>query len=415
MIKDSTLKKYSNLQWIEDIEYLRDKIKFKHPNPYIRLSREVFHNQFQALIEEVPSLNDEAIRLKLIKCISNIGDMHTTISLTQSGTLFPLVLSKFGGDFRVIKSSYNLQDILGSRLLKISNRDINEIFGSIREIIPAENDIYRDIKALEYLICPEILNIIGLYSTGNMIFEFITIKGEHVIKEISAIPGDSMSSMKGLINGYKNLPLPHRDLNTFLPYWSSFLDDLKILYVKYSACFDGTFARQWGFPHWDEFPPFDDFIEEIIHTINTKEVRKFALDLRGNIGGNIQFTERIFDSLNYKTAWKNNLDIQNKFYIITDNRIYSCGVATCMYLKSFTNGTFVGEATGGNVLIFSVTPNDTFYLPNTKIQAACSSSLTKLYKTDITGNFLPDIEIERSFDDYLDGKDAFFDYIVNRL
>lgn len=415
MIRVSLPRKYSNQQWIEDIEYLRDKIKLKHPNPYIRLSREAFHKQFEELIKEVPSLNDETIRLKLTNCVSNIGDMHTAISLKQPSTLFPLILLKFKKDFRVIKSSENLQDILGSKLLKINNRDINEIFESLREIIPAENDSYRDSKALEYLTCPEILDIIGLPSNENTKFEFMAMGGARVTKKIPPVPMNSQNSLKGLIKEYKNLPSPRKGSNNLLPYWSDYIDDLKTLYVKYSACFDGAFARQWGFPYWDEFPPFDRFIEEIINTVNTKEVEKFIFDLRGNIGGNIEFTERIFNSLNNRTAWRDNLDKGNKFFVITDNRIYSCGVATCMYLKSFTNATFVGEATGGNVLIFSVCPNDTFYLPNTKIQAACSSAQTRIYKTNVSGNFQPDIVIERSFEEYLQGRDAFFDYIINKL
>lgn len=415
MNTDSPSKEYSYKQWREDIEYLRDKIKLKHPDPYIKLSREAFHDQFQTLIEEVPSLSDENIRLKLIKCISNIGDMHTTILMKQSGPLFPLILNKFGKDFRIIKSSEELQDILGSRMLKINDRDINEIFEDIRELIPAENDIYRDSKALECLICPEILNITGLHSMWNMIFEFMTIEDKYIIKELSPMTNNSLKCLKGLIRGYKNLPSPPEGGSRFLPYWSSYLNDIKVLYVKYSACFDGPFAREWGFPNWNEFLPFDDFIEGIVHSINTKRADKFVLDLRGNVGGNIEFTERLFNSLNNRTDWKKYLDSRDRFFIITDNRIYSCGVATCIYLKSYTNGTFVGEATGGNVRIFSVTPNDTFYLPNTKIQAACSSAETRLCKTNITGNFHPDIEIERSFDDYLNGKDGFFDYVISKL
>lgn len=413
MNMDRTLKEYSSQQWREDIEYLRDKIKLKHPDPYFKLGREEFHGQFQALLEEVPALSDEKIRLKLINCVSNIGDMHTTILLKQSGLLLPFIIGKFGRDFRIIKSSEELQDLLGSRLLQINGRDINEVFETIRSLIPDENDIYRDSKALEFLICPEILNLVGLPSMENMIFEFMTIGNKYITKKISPLPGNSLKSMKTLINGYKNLPSPPEGASRFLPYWSSYLEDIKVLYIKYSACFDGLFAREWGFPNWNEFLPFDDFIEDIISRINTKEVDKLVLDLRGNVGGNMDFTERLFISLNNRTNWKRSLDSSNRFFIITDNRIYSCGVATCIYLKSYTKGTFVGEATGGNVRIFSITPKDTFYLRNTRLQAACSSAETRLCQTSIIGNFHPDIEIQSSFEDYLNGTDRFFDYIIN--
>jgi len=67
----------SKTKWMEDIDYLQTTLAKKHKNVYHTLTKEEYNEKFNKLREELPSLNDNEIKIKLSQIVASVGDAHT--------------------------------------------------------------------------------------------------------------------------------------------------------------------------------------------------------------------------------------------------------------------------------------------------------------------------------------------------
>lgn len=406
-------KEISAEEWIEDIKFLKNKIINKHPNPYIRLSEKEFNNKIEDLIEKVPKLESKEIEFRVRELVAEIGDMHTTTVFINEDSKFPFTLKKFNNDFRIIAAGEKYSNILGFKLETINNIQVQEILEEIKRIIPNENCIYRESKALEYLSYPEILQIIGIKDVYKGIsLCLIDFNGEEVesYMEFSM----EIDNMKELTENSNNLPKRKMINKNFeLPYWFQYIEERNILYIKYNMCMDNRFAETWNMPYFREYPDFYDFIEELYNVIEVENVQKVIFDMRNNIGGNPKYSKYIFLKLCESSKWTSCLNKKDNFFILINSGVVSGGVETCEYLKLNTKATFVGEPTGGNVSSFAVGIKDDFRLPNSQIYVVCASKRGNNSLLDFEFNFIPDVKIDTTFEDYLNRNDPVFNYVCD--
>ncbi|MDE6993890.1 MAG: hypothetical protein K2P41_05635 [Lachnospiraceae bacterium] len=65
--------------WIEDIEFLREEYKTKHPEPFYFCSEEEFDWKLNQVIAKVGELSDSDIFYELVSAVAGMGDNHTTL------------------------------------------------------------------------------------------------------------------------------------------------------------------------------------------------------------------------------------------------------------------------------------------------------------------------------------------------
>lgn len=65
--------------WIEDIEYLREEYKTKHPDPFYFCSEEEFDWKLDRVIAKVGKLSDSDIFYELVSIVTSMGDNHTAL------------------------------------------------------------------------------------------------------------------------------------------------------------------------------------------------------------------------------------------------------------------------------------------------------------------------------------------------
>src|SRR5205085_1666804 len=66
-------------QWREDLRFVVNEIKTRHPNPYHHASREKFDAAVADLDGRIPTLQRNQIIVGLMRIVALVGDGHTRI------------------------------------------------------------------------------------------------------------------------------------------------------------------------------------------------------------------------------------------------------------------------------------------------------------------------------------------------
>jgi hypothetical protein len=189
-------------------------------------------------------------------------------------------------------------------------------------------------------------------------------------------------------------------------YWYKYIEEENTLYFQYNACIDRTVAKRYGYEDYESYPKFDEFSKELITAITNNKIDKFIIDLRNNTGGDSSLMTDLAEKLsNIETLKKS-----DNIFVLIGRETFSSGVFACIDLKNCLSPIFIGEPTGGNVNGYGDIKFLT--LPNSKLKVSYSTKLFTLSNM-YDSNFMPDVNVEQSFDTYIKGIDDVYEEVKN--
>jgi hypothetical protein len=179
-----------------------------------------------------------------------------------------------------------------------------------------------------------------------------------------------------------------------------YLPDYKTFCFEYNVCADMENLK------------FADFNKEMFDTIEKNDVNKVVIDLRNNSGGNSEilnpFTKRL------KSYLAENTDV--KVYILVGRNTFSSGMFAIYRVKeTVPEAISVGESTGGALDCYGDVRS--FNLPSTQIPIGYSTKYFEFsrdfsYRNAGIKTFLPDVLIQPTIEDYMNGTDVVLDYAL---
>lgn len=102
--------------------------------------------------------------------------------------------------------------------------------------------------------------------------------------------------------------------------------------------------------------------------------------------------------------------LKGKVYVIIGKETFSSGVLAAVDFMNWINAIFYGEPTGGNVNGYGNIKS--LVLPNSKLQISYSIKYFNL-SDRFKKNFIPNVEINQTFNDYRHGIDDVYEAIKN--
>lgn len=186
--------KLTSKQWQEDVAFLLNEMPNVHIDPYHTTSKENFELFSDALLGKIPNMTDNEIITEIARLTAMVGDGHTAMNIfgyhgSNTQSLFnlhvlPLRLYLFTDGLYVIGAAPQYQSLKGSRITKISGKDIEEVLNKLKPIIPRDNEYSLKNNIPYYLVIPEFLNGLGIIDNVNEV-EFTTITPEGIEKTVS--------------------------------------------------------------------------------------------------------------------------------------------------------------------------------------------------------------------------------------
>lgn len=374
----------------EDLNVIYSIIENEHPFPYWHFSKDDYIKEKEKLDKKLENLSLAQFYFECRTLLAKFYDIHLSINPAQDwmdkNNVFPFHIIKLD-NYYVEETDETNQDILGLQILKINGIAIDEAIEKLLTAYSIENK--EGIKLLHYHpYMTYIFKNLGLSDDESK--TILTLKDADGNISEKTILSQKYSEfknkkMKSCIKPY-NLTAQSED-KVYL--FEEINADM--LYIQYNNCSE------------DKNLPMVEFANQVKNQIETKNYKKIVFDLRHNQGGDSNVILPLVDVL--KTTQESQ---KFDFYILSDYTA-SASIGTIQYLKqSLKSCTIVGRPTIQNSIFFGSTKY--FSLPNSR---AWGQYPTEMISGDAFAPIEPDMLIELSIEDVVNGKDKDLETIIS--
>ncbi|NBI07766.1 S41 family peptidase [Senegalia massiliensis] len=369
----------------EDIEYF---LKTLDTHPLVSEKPELARELNEFVYSEIKdSITEKNLYFIVSKALSQINDAHTMIDI-------------YSQDFRAVDFRVKwLEDGLfiisdgqmfskGDKILKVGNKSINEVLNDFSKVLSVENE--NRLKFLIEQLLPtkmylEYLNVIN--EDGTVTFKIMNIEGEE-------------SNIKLRFNTRYNLLDKHYKDIFDNPYYYDIDSENKVgVYYLNQCLYNDEFKKSVG---------------EFFNEVNKLDIRKIAIDVRRNPGGDSRAILEIVKYLEYdqvvnlnqsiKSINKSGISYDGDIYILVSKETFSSGNGLAGVFKYNNLGILVGGATGNSTKAYGNTIS--FTLPNSKIMYNIATKKILIPVNGSHSNTIkPDINIKVNIDDILSKRD----------
>jgi tetratricopeptide (TPR) repeat protein len=175
--------------------------------------------------------------------------------------------------------------------------------------------------------------------------------------------------------------------NPYDQYWFEYLPDSNLVYLQFNKVGDKQ----------DE--SLEDFSRRLLALLDTADVRRVALDLRLNRGGNGELNRPLLLSL----IKARKLDRPGSLFVLIGRSTFSAAQFLVNELERYTNALFVGEPSGGKANSYG--DSRKIILPHSGITVRVSTLWWQEDPRDTRQWKAPDIAAELTSSDYRDNLD----------
>ncbi|RZS93559.1 S41 family peptidase [Aquimarina brevivitae] len=424
---------------LEDLLYLKTSLEKAHYNLYTYITEEAFNENYTKVRTSITqdSLTILETTSLLQAVISKANNGHTEIPFpgatygayaNAGGTLFPLELA-FENGKALIRKNLSTNDSLqiGSEVITINKRSINDILYQIYPLISAERRYFKLAK-LELFSFPRYY----WQAFGEQKFFDVEVKENGIVKKYKL---DAVDAIKGF-------EIKRNEI---------FQLDREFGFIEGAA-----YLRPGNFSGDKE--QYKRFIDSSFTAFKTKKSPNLIIDLRNNLGGDDSFSDYLVSYIAHKPFrwcskftlktsailkrhvketydvsqpfWKSVLShdngsiykyefdlyqpqpetkrYQGKVYVLVNRQSHSQSAVTAAQIQDYSFATIVGEETGDFPSLLASQYG--FNLPNTGINV----KIAKGYIVRINGSkkpegVQPDIIIK---DHLLDENDEILDGLL---
>lgn len=398
VISESTVNKDIVKARKEDLNFLMTNLKINHPDIYNKNDKYIFDKKIKEIEDKLDTMSDFEFEIKICELVGLIGDSHTKssigISLGEEIRVLPLNIDIVDEGVLITSILSEHKQALGGILTSINGISMNDIKQKLMPILIADNEVYLEKEFYSIFYIYDILEYYNVLSSPDNISLGVKIGDKEESIKLNAVSIKTLNSMQ-MVN--INRPIPKTVEDKSKIYFFKHLDD-NTLYIQYNSCRE------------DKNLPMKVFAKQVEDTLNEKDYKHVILDLRYNLGG----SDGVLIPLMYMLEEKYRKG-EIQLYTLIGENTFSAALINTVELKEI-GSIIVGTPTGGSVDHFGEV--SAFELPNSKIKVQYSSKFFDLStffnaaKPYDVQPFLPDILVEQTKKDYLEGKDSAVEFIL---
>lgn len=277
--------------------------------------------------------------------------------------------------------------VLGGTLVSINGLSMDEVKQKMTPMLSHDNEVYLERQFLGTFYVYEVLNNYDVVDSMQDITLQVKVDGKIQSIKMNAISQDDKSTQ---IVKLKVPTMPTAMDKSKLYYFKAI--DEKTLYIQYNACSE------------DKELSMETFADQVGEALNKEKYERVLIDLRYNTGGSDGVIRPLLTMLEERLEKK-----EIKLEVLIGENTFSSAVINTVMLKEI-GATMIGMPTGGSVDHYGAVSD--FELPNSKIIIQYSTKYCELYKIFESvkkfgqSTFIPDVEVEQTISDYMQGKDT---------
>jgi len=388
--------------WREDLAYMAREMAHRHRNLYHTVSRERFDSAVAALNRRIPGLERHQVIVELARIVALVGDGHTNIAPTRDSAIgfrtLPVKLYLFRDGLFIRAADRQHRDLAGAKVIRIGQATPDEAYRRVRGLIGQDNEMDARFFAPFLLAMPEVLHALHL-STERDSAEFVVERSGRQWKvrlgplgPVRLMPSDTDvswwpdSGWVDMRSSREPAPLwlrrdPHDE------YWLEYFPDRHLVYLQFNKVGD------------KEGESLEEFSRRLLALLDTADVRRVALDLRLNRGGNGSLNRPLVLSL----IKARKLGHAGSLFVLVGRSTFSAAQFLVNELEHYTNALFVGEPSGGKANSYG--DSRKIILPHSGITVRVSTLWWQVDERDKRQWKSPDIAAELTSSDYRNNLD----------
>jgi hypothetical protein len=369
--------------WRQDLDQLATQLPRLHPNLFYYSPRAVFDAEVAKLRDEIPSLGDADVAIRMAAIVALAHDGHTSLSLTQRAAglrSLPLQLRWLADGLFVTGATAPYARAGGARVVRIGSLTAEEAHEAVKRLVSHENDAFARLAGAVYLANADVLRALQITpSSDSARLEFQDRSGATFAMEIDAIaPGPTVigTAYPKRAEGFLPLYLQNGDRN----YWFTYIESSRTLYFAYNKC-----SATPGLP-------FATFNDQLWATFDAQPVERLIVDLRNNPGGSSSILEPFLRSGLARAGRLSGIRVA----LITGRATYSSAAMNAIDLHQGPTISY-GEATGADTSHYGQV--STLVLANSGLSIDHSTRYYS-YPALPPGPLLPDVPVPIYSTDY---------------
>lgn len=350
--------------------------------------RDEFVSRVNELIENIPNLEDFEIVFYLSEISALLRDAHSGVDVDIDGShsMIDIFFRHFYDGF--YSAWWDLDHIVSGRLEAINGVAIDEIFESMRRVIPHEHE--QAVKSGGWFLSHRgFLAHIGVLDIDEVTAEYTFSDEDGNLFTVSKniFDGAYYSEMNSLLLNPPVVSFRHSRPSCEY-YWFEYLSEYRRMYIRYARSFE---IQDY---------PLSEFSYDIITTIHeVGGVERLIIDLRDNLGGGV--LPAFFDFVDWL---ENNYELTGTVYILINSRTFSAGVMkAAILMQTLEHALLIGEPARQppNFLV----GNSIKHLPNSGLPFRISDTYIITWPNYEYGTLMPNVFIYETLADFLNGRD----------
>ena len=389
----------------EDLDYLVQTLTENHPDFYANTTGQEVADKVSEIEAGLGEMSDFDFAVGLSELAALAGDSHTMISVgsvLQDYHMLIMAPDWYEGHWVLAGAEKQYQDYIGQEIVSVGGHTMDELMQAIEPMLSYDNAVRlrRQFGSMVYVT--EVLQHYGMITGGEESLPVVVraADGAETTLDMKVYAAQEYAALSP--DAYINAS----QLRTSVPA----TEPDREVYYKLLDLGDGTLYMQYNSCREDPEHPMDEFAAGLQAKLDSGAYEKFIIDLRNNGGGS--------DGVLYPVTYLAQQFVTDGHaaYVLAGEGTFSSALINTVQLKD-AGATFVGTPTGGSVDHFGAVT--AFTLPNTGIRGQYSNKFIDLGSYYAAAqpygieSFRPDIEVEQTFADYLNGVDTAVQYILD--
>jgi tetratricopeptide (TPR) repeat protein len=406
-ITHTALKKISTADWQADLKFLQQTVHKDYSFLFKNITQKDFDAAVDKLYQSMPALQEHERQAGIARLVASFKYGHTDIGWRESPVKFhvaPVNFYWFSDGLYVEGADKKYASIIGAKLLKVENMDIEKVLAAIKPLVPAENEQYFKGYGLDHLCSPEALHAQHISKELKKTVGY-TFQKDGKIMDVSmeAVDAFRFPRKYGFVSPgtdwlsvriQTDTPLYLKNLERI--YYYQYLPETKTVYVRHSQVLD------------DPQESIAAFYKNVFAFIDKNEVEKLVLDVRLNGGGNNYKIKPIVTGI----IENKKINQPGKLFVIIGRKTFSACQNLVNELSNYTQALFVGEPTAENINFYG--DNRRVELPKTGIPVFLSFAWWQDKPQWENAPWLaPQLAVEMSFDEYRTNQDPALEACLN--
>ena len=360
--------------------------------------RELFIQNVDALIGEVPQLDDMGVLYGMQKVLNTLHDMHSIVWLFY-GDRFPIAFEGFyeedGLKLYTVMVPADREDAIFCQLYSVNGYTVDEVFELLTPYTSQETQ-----EAVESMIINNFLPYLDPLRAAGIIE-----KDADAVEYVLLNEDGEKVSLKLTADSYENVQTADvLDMRPTAQGWYAYARDNEVTYwFDYILEENTVYVRVNAFLEMEDMP-YGDFYDWVLDICRRAyKPAKLIVDLRDN-GGGYQYYELV----NYASSISFINDLTT--YILIDTDSASAAVLEPVVMCDCNeNAYIVGTPAMQSPII--ATNRESLKFPNHEDHWFRISTRINVYDNFADETLMPDIEIYPTFDDYKNGVDTILEAV----